>query len=89
MEKRLLLIHGKAITDQGGENNVGVGQSLRKSVLDCVVRNISETKALIHIENSLAVPATSGLQISDGRSFDCEVMWRKPTALGAHFIATP
>ena len=58
-----------------------------KSVFYCVVKNLSETGALTHIENSLAVPPKFSLRLSDDRLFECQVIWRKANSLGVQFEA--
>lgn len=75
LRKRTLL--GAKIVFNGG-----------KSVFDCVVRNLSETGAMIQIENPLAVPQKFNLRLSDDRLFECQVVWRKANSLGARFEAT-
>lgn len=72
-QRRRTLLGAKIVINSGG------------SVFDCLVKNLSETGALIHIENSLAAPSHFTLQLSDGRHFECQVMWRGATRLGVKF----
>ena len=61
------------------------------SSLDCVVKEISDGGALIKVENAVAVPESFQLILNDGRSFACEIIWRKINTLGVSFAkdATP
>ncbi|MFJ6323840.1 MULTISPECIES: PilZ domain-containing protein [unclassified Rhizobium] len=56
------------------------------SVYDCLVRNLSDTGAMIQIENPLAAPNTFDLQLSDNRVLGCEVRWRKINSMGVQFV---
>jgi hypothetical protein len=56
------------------------------SVFDCIVRNLSDTGAMIQIENPLAAPSTFNLQFSDDRLLACEVRWRKINSIGVEFV---
>ncbi|AGB72265.1 MULTISPECIES: PilZ domain-containing protein [Rhizobium] len=56
------------------------------SVFDCLVRNLSDTGALIQIENPLAAPNTFDLQLSDERLMACAVRWRKINSMGVEFV---
>lgn len=55
------------------------------SSYDCIVRELSEGGAQIKVENALAVPECFDLIVSDGRSFACEVRWRRINAIGVEF----
>lgn len=55
------------------------------SSYDCIVKELSEGGAQIRIENALAVPQQFRLIFSDGRSFDCEIRWRRINAIGVEF----
>lgn len=57
-----------------------------RSVLDGVVRNLSETGARIQTENALAPPPAFRLDLPDGRSFECVVVWRAMGSLGVQFV---
>ncbi len=54
------------------------------SVLDCTVRNVSETGALINVANALTVPQEFELRW-DGNACNCSVVWRKFDAAGVRF----
>lgn len=56
------------------------------SVYDCLVKNLSDTGAMIQIENPLAAPNTFDLQLSDNRVLACEVRWRKINSMGVQFV---
>ncbi|NEI70124.1 PilZ domain-containing protein [Rhizobium lusitanum] len=56
------------------------------SVFDCIVRNLSDTGALIHMENPLSAPNAFDLQLSDARLLPCEVRWRKINSMGVEFL---
>ncbi|MDK4722445.1 PilZ domain-containing protein [Rhizobium sp. CNPSo 3968] len=56
------------------------------SVFDCTVRNLSDTGAMIQIENPLAVPNTFSLRFPDDRLLACEVRWRKINSIGVEFV---
>ncbi|ENN87272.1 hypothetical protein RHSP_25400 [Rhizobium freirei PRF 81] len=56
------------------------------SIFDCVVRNLSETGAMIQIENPLSAPDSFDLQLSDNRLLACEVRWRKINSIGVQFV---
>lgn len=56
------------------------------SIFDCVVRNLSDTGALIQMENPLSAPNAFDLQLSDNRQLPCEVRWRKINSLGVEFV---
>jgi hypothetical protein len=66
-------------TFKGGKIFVNEG----RSVLDCTVRNVSDTGALVLVLAS-AVPAEFDLLL-DGRTRRCIVMWRKLDRLGIKF----
>jgi len=57
-----------------------------RSVFDCIVRNLSDTGAMIQIENPLSTPNTFTLQLSDNRLLACEVRWRKINSIGVQFL---
>ncbi|MGY5776051.1 PilZ domain-containing protein [Rhizobium sp. LEGMi135b] len=56
------------------------------SVFDCLVRNLSDTGAMIQIENPLAAPNAFNLQLSDERLLPCTVRWRKINSMGVEFV---
>ena len=56
------------------------------SVMNCRLRDISDTGAGIECESAQHVPDQVVLKISDGAIHDCTVVWRTSTRLGLHFI---
>jgi PilZ domain-containing protein len=55
-------------------------------VIDCVVRNISETGAALEVASPLGIPETFNLVISgDHTSRPCQVAWRKDKRIGVAF----
>ncbi|AYG67174.1 MULTISPECIES: PilZ domain-containing protein [unclassified Rhizobium] len=57
-----------------------------RSVFDCIVKNLSDTGAMIQIENPLAAPNAFNLQFPDDRLLPCEVRWRKINSIGVEFV---
>ena len=52
----------------------------------CLVRNISDNGAKLHVESVLGVPSEFTLVFDDGSpSRECFVKWRDPTTLGVEF----
>ncbi|MFK0162055.1 PilZ domain-containing protein [Rhizobium sp. NPDC090279] len=56
------------------------------SVFDCLVKNLSDTGAMIQIENPLSAPNAFNLRLSDNRLMACEVRWRKINSMGVQFV---
>jgi PilZ domain len=55
-------------------------------VIDCVVRNISETGAALEVASPLGIPDTFNLPISgDHSTRHCQVAWRKDKRIGVAF----
>jgi len=54
------------------------------AVIDCTVRNLSETGALIGIANAVAVPEEFSLRM-DGSTRLCAVVWRRFDRFGVRF----
>jgi len=55
-------------------------------VIDCVVRNISETGAALEVASPLGIPETFNLVIpGDHGSRRCQVAWRKDKRIGVAF----
>jgi hypothetical protein len=52
------------------------------STVNCVVRNMSETGALLVVESSLGVPEEFHLVLDDGRDFWCRIARRNAGSLG-------
>ena len=55
------------------------------SIIDCVLRDISDTGAKLETENAAHLPKNLILKVGDEQSFDCEVMWRSERQLGVRF----
>jgi len=58
--------------------------SQRRAVIDCTVRNVSQTGAMLQVGNSVTVPQEFELWW-DGNVQRCIVVWRKKDALGVKF----
>jgi hypothetical protein len=54
------------------------------SVIDCTVRNISDTGASLTLPNAATVPADFELQI-EGQTRPCTVAWRRLERMGVKF----
>jgi len=52
--------------------------------LECTIRNMSDTGALIQVSSTYGLPANFVLVI-DTRRHDCHVMWRTDTKIGVRF----
>src|ERR1700730_8982142 len=72
-ERRRALRAGKIVWNKGG------------SVIDCTVRNISKTGALIGVLSAIMVPEEFELRW-DGNVQRCMVIWRKPDCIGVKFV---
>lgn len=60
----------------------------RHSTLACTVRDLSETGARLRIAGSINAPDTFELFIElDGIWVDCNVIWRRGTEIGVHFVS--
>lgn len=58
----------------------------RAAGIDCTVRNISETGALLEIESPVGIPNDFILVISkDDVKRPCHVMWRSARRIGVRF----
>jgi hypothetical protein len=56
------------------------------STFSCVMRNLSETGALVELPSTIGVPQTVTLQTADGiLNRTCSVAWRTETRLGLTF----
>ena len=71
-DRRRLLKAGKIVFSQGG------------SVIDCAVRSVSRTGAMLKVENAVAAPQEFELHW-DGNVRRCAVVWRKVASLGVKF----
>lgn len=56
------------------------------SVVNGVLRNISDTGAKVAVENGLALPDRLSLVLDDGGRYECEVARRELKELGLRFI---
>jgi hypothetical protein len=55
-------------------------------VIDCTVRNISETGAALEVVTPLSIPDKFTLIVQpDGLSRSCRVVWRKQRRIGVTF----
>lgn len=58
----------------------------RRATLDCVVRNFSDTGALILLSDAVALPAAFDLEIDHKqRSYGARVRWRNGERIGIGF----
>jgi hypothetical protein len=56
-------------------------------VIDCVVRNISQTGAALEVASPLGIPETFNLVVSaDHARYRCRVAWRKDKRIGVAFV---
>lgn len=56
------------------------------AVVDCTVRNLSETGAALDVVSSVGIPDHFTLIIAvDHVQKPCRVAWRKATRIGVHF----
>ncbi len=56
------------------------------SVMNCIVRDMSDSGARLEFESYFDCPRLSRLHMSDGRSFDCEVRWFTNKIMGVSFL---
>jgi hypothetical protein len=57
------------------------------SVIDCIVRNVTNTGARIHIPDTVDLPEAFDLTFDGGYSFRiCRIVWRSITETGVEFI---
>lgn len=60
------------------------------TVLDCVIRNVSDSGCLIKIENANALPSDIKVRIDRGvQPRRAEIIWRTTSLAGAMFIREP
>ena len=58
----------------------------RSSTIDCVVRNLTNRGACLHVTSTVGIPATFQLTLDGGRSCrDCRVRWSHADRLGVAF----
>lgn len=55
------------------------------STIDCTVRNLSDTGALLKVASVIGIPDSFRLVLSDGRSFQCTIAWKREAELGVSF----
>ena len=59
------------------------------SVLDCVIRNVTNSGARVQIANTVPLPDTLSLTLDGGYSVrPCRVAWRSVTETGLEFLKT-
>ena len=59
----------------------------RSSTIDCVVRNVTNSGARIHLPNAVDLPEAFDLTFDGGYSFRrCRIAWRSVTEAGVRFI---
>jgi PilZ domain-containing protein len=57
------------------------------SVIDCVVRNVTNTGARVQLANTVELPDDLGLTFDGGYSIrPCKVIWRTVTETGIQFV---
>jgi len=67
-----------------------VAYQSRFCVVECTVRDISDTGAKLRTDNTVSIPDTFELLIeTDGFEADCEVVWRNDGDLGIRFLGAP
>ena len=58
----------------------------RQSVLDCFVRDLSDTGAKLSFGDLVAVPKTFTLELHDGTQYTCERVRNMGTEIGVRFL---
>ena len=58
----------------------------QQSVLDCLVRNLSESGACLQIDTTIGIPAEFELRV-DGKTRSCHLVWITDTRAGIEFTA--
>lgn len=72
---RLRTIKGASLVLPGSE-----------SAFSCVMRNVSQTGAMVELPSTIGVPQAVTLQTDDGQLVrKCRVVWRTETRLGLDF----
>lgn len=57
-------------------------------IIDCVVRNMSDTGARLEVESVVGIPDSFNLMIcADRYAKQCRVVWRKEKQIGIKFVA--
>jgi hypothetical protein len=58
-----------------------------ESVIDCVVRNLTNIGARVVVPNTTTLPERFHLTFDGGRtSYPCKVVWRRPNEMGLEFL---
>ena len=80
MEERRATIRHRTL--KGGKIAINDGFS----VIDCTVRNLSETGALLRVVSVVGMPDQFVLIISDNQKHNCTVVRRTATDIGVTFL---
>lgn len=80
MEERRATIRHRTL--KGGKIAINAGFS----VIDCTVRNLSDTGALLRVTSVLGIPDSFQLIMSDNQKFNCTVARRTATEIGVSFV---
>jgi hypothetical protein len=56
-----------------------------RTVVECMIRDISDTGAKIDTEVALALPGTFAIVLPDGVKRPASIVWKKANLLGIHF----
>ena len=80
MEERRATIRHRTL--KGGKIAINDGFS----VIDCTVRNLSETGALLRVVSVVGIPDQFVLIISDNQKHNCTVVRRTATDIGVAFL---
>ncbi len=61
-----------------------------KTVLDCTIRDMSDTGAKLNVEVSAAIPKEFHFYLmSDNSIRDASLIWRRAGQIGVHFTSEP
>ena len=58
----------------------------KQSVLDCFVRDVSDTGAKLQVADLVAIPRSFTLMLNDGSSHECERVRAQGTEIGVRFL---
>ena len=59
----------------------------RAGIIDCTVRNMSDTGARLEVESVIGIPDTFNLVVrSDPSAKQCRVVWCKEKQIGVKFV---
>jgi hypothetical protein len=56
----------------------------RGSIMDCTVRNLSDTGCCLQVGDPVGVPNKFEMEVGGVKRM-CEVIWRKDNRIGVHF----